>query len=84
MPPVWSTTLPGAAVPGRCVQWNDEGQAAVLSSEAIYILTPAIGDAESPETPIGAHFVASIDARRELERYGPAPEAQAESAYAFA
>lgn len=50
-----------ACAPCTCLQWSGDGQVAVITKDAIHILTPRIGSALE-------HHV--LDAQREMERLG--------------
>ena len=56
-----------AITPTWCLQWSEEGQLLVITSETLTILTPAIGYVNAPEE-YGAHFSTSIGVDKELER----------------
>ncbi|WFD43469.1 hypothetical protein MPSI1_002131 [Malassezia psittaci] len=49
-----------------CLQWSEEGQLLIITSETLTILTPAIGYVDAPEE-YGAHFSTSIHVSKELE-----------------
>ncbi|WFC99376.1 hypothetical protein MYAM1_002120 [Malassezia yamatoensis] len=65
---IWKTVLPcgNAVAPTSCLQWSEEGQLLIITSETLTILTPAIGYVDAPEE-YGAHFSTSIHVSKELE-----------------
>lgn len=64
-----------ACGPYSCLEWSDEGQLVIVTTDAIHVLTPRIGyDLGEHCLSTKTHTHTQLDARRELARYASLPE----------